>query len=89
MRQTTSARLIRVAITRHGEYFYAKSDDLPGLNVCAITEDQICTSVVTAVKVLFRQNRKMEVEVIPVTEDDDSFPHMTGICEQFAVRMAA
>ena len=84
-----SALIIRVNIKEEPGFFYADSQDLPGLHVCGKSPEQICATVIKAVKALFKHNRNMDVEVIPATVDKDNFPRMTGPCEQFVVQRLA
>jgi hypothetical protein len=40
------------------------------------------------VKALFKHNRNMDVEVVPATDDSESFPEIRGLCERFVVQRA-
>jgi len=84
-----SALIIRVNIQESHGIFYADSPDLLGLHICGDTQEKTCSTVIRAVKALFKHNRQMDVEVIPATEDQNSFPRMTGPCQQFVVHRAA
>lgn len=80
-----AALIIRVSLRREGDLFYAHSTDVPGLHICGPTAEQTCSTVIKAVKALFKHNRNMDVEVLPTTTDTEQFPRVTGPCEQFAV----
>ena len=84
-----SALIIRVSIQEEPGFFYADSPDLPGLHVCGKTQEQTCTTVIKAIKALFKHNRNMNVIVIPATQDEDNFPQLSGLCEQFVVQRLA
>ena len=86
---THSALIIRVNVKEEPGFFYADSPDLPGLHVCGKTEEQTCTTVIKAIKALFKHNRKMDVEVVPATKNEESFPNLTWPCEQFVVQRLA
>jgi hypothetical protein len=64
-----AAMLVRITVRNEGGYFYAASPDLPGLHVCGETEEQVCESALTSVKVLFKRNRRLDVHVAPLTDD--------------------
>lgn len=46
----------------HGLYF-ANSDDLFALNICAQSEEQLCNRLRTGVKWLYKQSNGLDVEV--------------------------
>ena len=81
-----AALILRVNLRRESGMFYADSPDLLGLHICGPTAEQTCQTVIKAVKALFKHNRKMDVEVVPATTDKESFPRITGLCEQFIVQ---
>ena len=85
-----AALIIRVNLKNEASMFYADSPDLLGLHICGPTAEQTCETVIKAVKALFKHNRGLNVNVIPVTTDTASFPKLAGPCGQFVVqRMAA
>jgi hypothetical protein len=83
-----SALIIRVKVTEDSGIYYADSPDLLGLHICGHSYEQTCKTVIKAVKALFKHNRKMDVEVIPATNDVKNFPRITGECEQYVVQRA-
>ncbi len=84
-----SVLLVRVNLSEQSGLFFASSPDVAGLNICGKTMEQTCASAVKAIKMLFKHNRGLDVQVMPATEDDDNFPVITGKCEQFAVQRLA
>ena len=84
-----AALIIRVKVTNDSGVFYAESPDLLGLHICGRSYEQTCQTVIKAVKALFRHNRNMDVEVVPATNNVESFPMFTGECEQYVVQRAA
>lgn len=87
-----AALLIRVHVREDAEHFYAASTDLPGLHICAETREALCASTMKAVKALFKHNRGLDVDVLPVANSPESFPEMPMACvgDQFVIqRMAA
>jgi hypothetical protein len=82
-----AAIIVRVTMRESPEFWYATSPDLPGLHVCGETHEQVCGAIVKGVKALFKHNRKMDVEVLPITSSDD-FPKISGPVQEFAVHRA-
>lgn len=80
-----AALIVRVNLRREAGMFYADSPDLLGLHICGQTAEQTCLTVMKAVKALFKHNRGMDVEVIPATTNNEDFPRLTGLCNQFVV----
>lgn len=85
MTQETVA-LLRIKIRQEGEHYYAASDDLPGLHVGGFSAEQACESALRAVRVLFKANRGLDVDVFPVADDALMFPTPVSRCERFVVR---
>lgn len=87
-----AAVLIRVNVREEPDYFYAASPDLPGLHVCGGTREQLCDSLIRALKALFKHNRNLDVQVLPVVPpESDDFPLMPAACfgDQFVVHRLA
>lgn len=84
-----AALIIRVNLREDSGYYYADSPDLLGLHICGKTPEQTCETMMKAVKALFKYNRKMDVEVVPATTNEESFPRLTGVCDQFVVQRLA
>lgn len=83
-----SALIIQVNMKEEMGYCYADSPDLVGLHICGKTPEQTLSAVITAVKALFKHNRKMNVEVVPATTDNESFPRLSGPVRKFVVQRA-
>ena len=83
-----AALIINVDIREESGVYFADSRDLPGLHICGRTAQQTCATVIKAVKALFKHNRNMDVEVVPATDDSESFPEIQGLCERFVVQRA-
>jgi predicted RNase H-like HicB family nuclease len=74
-----AAMIVRITVRSEGDYFYAASQDLPGLHVCGSTEEEVCSSALAAVKALFKHNRNMDVRVVPLTDDIDTLECDPGV----------
>lgn len=77
--------IIKVDIKHHHGLYSASSNDVPGLHVCEDTPEKIRESIMKAVKILFKYNREMDVDVTPATEDPDSFPSLPASTNKFIV----
>lgn len=58
--------LICVEIREDAGYFCASSADVPGLRVCGETMELTRQYIMQGVRLLFKYNRDMDVDVIPV-----------------------
>lgn len=83
-----SALIVAIRVQKLDDYFYASSQDVPGLHVCGETVEQTLASAKRSVQALFKQNRGLEVQVMPVSADADSFPAVTGPVDKFVVHRA-
>lgn len=84
-----AALIIKVNVTHEHGLFYAESPDLLGLHICGETPEQLCATVVKAVKALFKYNRQMDVDVIPATSKGSDFPGALLDCDHLVVQLAA
>ena len=85
MDKGTIVTTIKVNISPRTDYLMATSDDLPGLNVCAPSVEQACERIPAAIKLLYKLDHGIEVEVFEAT-DNRSFPMSSPkACERFAV----
>ena len=86
MTKDTIVTTITVSVSpRTTDYLMATSDDLPGLHVCASSADQACERVIRAIKLLYKLNHKLDVEVYQAT-DSKTFPARASLmCDRFAV----
>ena len=75
---------ISVDVSARPDHLMATSNDLPGLNVCATSVEQVCARVVEAIKILYRLNHGIDGEVYQAT-DSKIFPARPQVCERFAV----
>lgn len=85
----TSACVITLNIRRRDGYVSIVSPDLPGLHVCGDSAEAARSSAVLAVKELFRRNRHIEVDVMPVAANVDAFPTVTPTFDRVVVQPAA
>lgn len=81
----TAALMIKLNLQRDGEVVYVDSQDVPGLHVCGPTEEAACESAAKAIRVLFKYNRKMDVDVVRATSDAKQFPSVSR-CDGFVVQ---
>ena len=86
MTKDTIVTTIKVNLSPRTDYLMATSDDLPGLHVCASSVEQACERVIEAIKLLYKLNHNLEVEVFQAT-DSKSFPARPNpqACDRFAV----
>lgn len=80
--------VVRIELRNRGSYFSAKSPNLPGLHVCGETVEAVRESAITAIKYLFKHNKKMDVEVLPVAADYESFPELSRTLDKLIVQQA-
>ena len=83
-----SALIVAIRVQELEGFFYAASPDVPGLHVCGETAEQTLASARLAVQKLFKQNRDLDVFVMPASEDADSFPRVVGPVDKFIVQRA-
>jgi len=81
-----SVFVLKIDIQAREGYFYAVSPDLPGLHVCGETADTVRSSVLIAVKTLFKRNKKLDVVVRPVAPNIDVFPSSSSRFDRVAVQ---
>lgn len=70
-------------VETNGRYL-VYSDDVPGLHVWAESEEQLCERVAKGIKLLFKWNRKLDVEVLPAS-DPETFPNVPRLCDRFVI----
>lgn len=88
MTHDANTTVINVKVAHDGGQLYASSDDIFGLNVTAANESELCERVVAGVKWLFKQNKKMDVDVIIPSAPSD-FPHIGHrSCAQLVIAAA-
>lgn len=68
---TNTDLLVRVDIREEGGWFFASSDDVPGLHVGGETLALTRQYVMQATRLLFKYNREMDVDVVPAERSDD------------------
>lgn len=66
---------------KEGGYWVVESDDLPGLVLCGKVLKKLIADVPNAIKMLFKLNYGMEVDVNPATSD----PRLVGIEDSHTV----
>lgn len=85
MTQGTPVTTVIVNVAHQGNYFIATSNDVPGLHVWGDSEQQICERVMQSIKLLFKWNRKLDVEVFQES-DPATFPKLPERgCNRFVV----
>lgn len=89
MTNDTRVTTVVVNIQPEGAYFVAHSVDVPGLHVWGESQEQVCERVMKAIKLLFKLNRHIDVEVYP-SADPDTFPEIPNAkdCNSFVVATA-
>jgi hypothetical protein len=68
-----SVTIVEVEIQRKDGYVFANSKDVPGLHLCSQDPQVVAQSIIPAIKMLFKLNRGLDVEVVPAA-DIDAFP---------------
>ena len=82
----TAPLLLKVGVREESGLFFASSPHLLGLHLCSPSKEQLCDSLIRAVQMLFKQNRKMDVTVSIVNTDLETFPRMPENCEHLLVQ---
>lgn len=77
--------IVRVDVQERPGYFYAVSQDLPGLRVCGQTLDETKESVFRGIKALFLHNQQMDVAIYPVSDSIAQFPAHSHNINRLAV----
>ena len=77
MTQNTPTTVINVTVKPRGGVLYASSADIFGLNVVALNDEHLRDRLITAVKWLFKQNQKVDVDVMFPT-DPAEFPRASS-----------
>ena len=60
--------VIEICIEDKGSHLYASSKDVPGLYLAGQTPEELLEKIIPAVKLLFKLNRDIDVEVLPAIE---------------------
>lgn len=68
MTSSSPLAIVTVMIERRDGYIFAHSDDVPGLDLCSQNEESIAKNILAGIKLLFKLNRGLNVEVMPVTD---------------------
>lgn len=89
MTNDTRVTTITVTITPQGGFFIGNSSDVPGLHVWGESQEQVCDRAMRAIKLLFKWNRHLDVDVFPAT-DPETFPEHANLkaCNSFVVATA-
>lgn len=80
------AAIVSITVQKLDDCFYAASSDVPGVHVCGDTVEQTIESAARAVKVLFKVNRNMDVDVVPASAYTDGFPGATRPIDKLVVQ---
>ncbi len=59
--------VIEVKIVNDGGFFTVESKDVPGLHLAGYDGHKVAANIIPAIKRLFKDNRKLDVEVVPAT----------------------
>lgn len=62
--------VIEVRIVNDGGLITVDSKDVPGLHLAGTNKAKIEANIIPAIKRLFKDNRKLDVEVYPATNSD-------------------
>jgi hypothetical protein len=85
MNKGTIVTTINVSVSPRTDYLMATSDDLPGLHITGSSIEQTCERVIAGIKLLYKLNHKLDVEVYEAT-DNKTFPaRPQQMCDRFAV----
>lgn len=90
MTKGTIVTTIGVSVSPRPDCLMATSEDLPGLNVCGASVEQLCERVERAIKLLYKLKHNVEVDVYQTT-DTRTFPDrpQQTACDRFAVAARA
>lgn len=84
MASTNAVTFVTVEIRRDGDLYHAFSDDVFGLYLTGRSQESLERDVSTACKYLFRKNRKVEIQVSPVSERK-TFPDPVFVPGKYAI----
>jgi hypothetical protein len=85
MTSGTRVTTIRVELRSFGEGLIATSDHVPGLHVWGPNEDEVCARTMIGIKLLYKHNHGLDVDVYPATEPT-IFPDLPSMgCSSFAI----
>lgn len=79
MTANSSGAVIRVRIKRSGGYIRATSKDVPGLFLCSQDSETLERNIIPAIKLLFKLNRGLDVEVFPMAATPERIQEPTRI----------
>lgn len=75
----TPLAVIMLTIERAGGLITITSKDVPGLHISSYDVKSACSNVIPAIKILFKKNRGLDVEVVPAA-DPITFPASGEVC---------
>lgn len=71
--------VIELVIENRAGYIYISSVDVPGLHIWGDDPKKLCKKIVPAIKLLFKLNRGLDVEVLPASKPEE-FPTPSDVC---------
>lgn len=79
MTANTPFAVIELIIENRAGYIYVSSKDVPGLHLWGDDAQKVCKKIIPAIKMLFRLNRGLDVEVVPAASPN-VFPAKVQVC---------
>lgn len=79
MTSNTALAVIELRIENRSGYIYVSSEDVPGLHLWGDDAKKVCQKIIPAIKLLFRLNRGLDVEVVPAASPNE-FPSQREVC---------
>ena len=79
MTANTPIAVIELNIENRGGYVYVSSEDVPGLHLWGDDIQKVCQKIIPAIKLLFRLNRGLDIEVMPASSPNE-FPALIAGC---------
>jgi predicted RNase H-like HicB family nuclease len=73
MPENTTIAVIELTVEQRAGYTYVSSKDVPGLHLWGDDEEKVFRNIAPAIKILFKRNRGLDVEVVPAS-DPKEFP---------------
>ena len=73
MTSNTTITVVQVILSHKDGYYFATSEDVPGLHLCSQDRAKLESYIIPAIKLLFKDNRGLDVEVLRYS-DPKSFP---------------
>jgi hypothetical protein len=89
MTSTTPITIVKLAVSQIENAMAVRSDDVPGLHLWIAEMADFKPTVESALKLLFKHNRSMDIEVVWASEPR-AFPDVSGsMLDQVVIKEAA